>query len=74
VVSMLAMGPMGLAVVGSGPAEDCRFLWMIKTCSALPLREVKSVPCCRIMACKRTLQSMSEMLCWPNFSTPASHL
>jgi hypothetical protein len=32
--------------------------------------EVKpSVPCCRFTACKRTLHSMSEMLCQLNFLT-----
>jgi hypothetical protein len=37
--------------------------------------EVKpSVPCRRFTACKITLQSMSEMLCRPNFPTPVSHL
>jgi hypothetical protein len=32
--------------------------------------EVKSlVPCLIFTACKRTLQSMSEILCWQNFRT-----
>jgi hypothetical protein len=30
VVSVLAMGPTGPTVAGSGPAEDGRFLWVIK--------------------------------------------
>jgi hypothetical protein len=30
VVSVLAMGPMGLAAVGSGLAKDGGFLWVIK--------------------------------------------
>jgi hypothetical protein len=36
--------------------------------------EVKpSVPCRRFTACKRTLHSMSEMLCLPNFLRSVSH-
>jgi hypothetical protein len=30
VVSVLATGPTGLSVAGSGPAEDGGFLWVIK--------------------------------------------
>jgi hypothetical protein len=30
VVSVLATGRMGLAAVGSGPAKDGGFLWVIK--------------------------------------------
>jgi hypothetical protein len=30
VVSVLGMEPMGLAAVGSGPAEDHGFLWVTK--------------------------------------------
>jgi hypothetical protein len=33
VVSVLATGPMGLDAVGSGPAKDGGFLWVIKICS-----------------------------------------
>jgi hypothetical protein len=33
VVSVFAMGPMGLAAVGSGLAEDGGFLWVIKVSS-----------------------------------------
>jgi hypothetical protein len=52
VVSVFAMGPMG-----SGPAEDGGFLWVIKTRSAHFLGgEVKpSVPCRRFTAISRTL-------------------
>jgi hypothetical protein len=32
VVSMPAMGLMGLAAAGSEPAEDGGFLWVIKIC------------------------------------------
>jgi hypothetical protein len=36
--------------------------------------EVKpSVPCHGFMACKRTVQSVSEMLCQPNFPNMVSH-
>jgi hypothetical protein len=36
--------------------------------------EVKPlVPCRRFTACRRTLQGMSEVLCWPDFPTPVSH-
>jgi hypothetical protein len=31
VISVLAMGPRGLAAAGSDPAKDSRFLWVIKT-------------------------------------------
>jgi hypothetical protein len=34
VVSVLATGPMGHAVAGSGQAEDVGFLWVIKIRSA----------------------------------------
>jgi hypothetical protein len=37
VVSMLATGPMGPSVAGSGSAKDGGFLWMIKIHSTLPL-------------------------------------
>jgi hypothetical protein len=71
VVSVLATGPMGLVAAGSGPTEDRGFLWVIK----IPSTEVKpSVPCRRFTACKRTLHSMSEMLCPPNFLTCFSPL
>jgi hypothetical protein len=38
VVSVLAMGPMGPAAAGSGPAEDGGFFWVIKTRSTHFLR------------------------------------
>jgi hypothetical protein len=60
-VSLRATGP---TVVGSGPAEDGRS----GGGGVKP-----SGPCHRFMACKRTLQSMSVMLCRPNFPTPVSH-
>jgi hypothetical protein len=65
VVSVLATGPTGYSVAGSSPTEDSGFLWVIKIRSTHFLRrEVKlSVPC------KRTLHSMSELLCRPNFLT-----
>jgi hypothetical protein len=48
------------------------FVWYYLACTSIG-REVKPLVPCRIfMACKRTLQSMSEMLCWPNFLTPVS--
>jgi hypothetical protein len=56
VVSALATVPMGLSVAGSGPAEDGG--------------EVNpSDPCRTFTACKRTLHSMSEVLCRPDFLT-----
>jgi hypothetical protein len=61
VVSVLANGPTGYSVAGSNPTEGGGFLWVIK----IPSKP--SVPCRRFTACKRTLQSMNEMLCWPNF-------
>jgi hypothetical protein len=48
------------------------FLWVIKIPSAHFLRRGSkklSVPCRRFTACKRTLHSMNEMLCRPNFLT-----
>jgi hypothetical protein len=71
VVSVLATGPMRYSVASSSPTEDGGFLWVIKIPSTHFLGgEVKpSVPCCRFMACKRTLHSMCEMLCLPNFLT-----
>jgi hypothetical protein len=75
VVSVLAAGPRGLAAVGSGLAEDGGFLWVIKATGRTSFgEEVKpSVPCRKFTACKRTLQSMSEIFCRPNFPTSASH-
>jgi hypothetical protein len=74
VVGVLATGPK---VAGSGPAGDDGSLWVIKSVARTTFGgEVKpSVPCRRFTACKRTLQSMSKMLCRPNFLTcfsPAS--
>jgi predicted RNA binding protein YcfA (HicA-like mRNA interferase family) len=68
VVSVLARGP---TVAGSGQAEDRGFVWAIKSLARTSFGgEVKpSVPCRRFTACKRTLHSMSEMLCRPNFLT-----
>jgi hypothetical protein len=56
VVSVLATGPTGHSVAGSNPTS---FGGEVKP----------SVPCRRFTACKRTLHSMSEMLCRPNFLT-----
>jgi hypothetical protein len=64
VVSMLSTGPTGHSVAGSNPTEGTSFGGEVKP----------SVPCCRFTACKRTLQSMSEMLYWPNFLCSVSHL
>jgi hypothetical protein len=64
VVSVLARGP---TAAGSVPAEDGGFLWAIKIRSTHFLRTGS-----RCTACKRTLQSMSEMLCLSNFPTPVS--
>jgi hypothetical protein len=36
--SVLAMGPTGLSVAGSGPAEDGEFLWIARISSAHFLR------------------------------------
>jgi hypothetical protein len=58
VVSAHATGPMGLAAATSGPAEDGGFLWAIK------IRSAHFLP-----ACKRSVESMGEMLCPPNFPT-----
>jgi hypothetical protein len=61
VVSVLDTGPTGYSVTGSSPTEDGG-------------GEVKPlVPCHRFTEGKRTLQSMSEMLCLPNFPLPVSH-
>jgi hypothetical protein len=76
VVSVLATEPTGYSVAGSIPTEDGGFLRAIKIARTSFGGEVKpSVPCRRFTACKRTLHSMSEMLCRPNFLTcfsPAS--
>jgi hypothetical protein len=60
---MLGMRPK---VAGSDPAKDNGFLWVIKICSMCLLqRGVKSsIPCHRFTTCKKTLQSIIEMLCW----------
>jgi hypothetical protein len=64
VVTVLATGPTGLSVAGSGPAEDSGFLWVIKLRTRTSFRgEVTpSVPCRIFTTCKRNLQSMIEML------------
>jgi hypothetical protein len=64
VVSVLATGPRGCSVAGSNPTEGGWFSFG---------GEVKpSAPWRRFTACKRTLHSMSEMLCRPNFLTSFS--
>jgi hypothetical protein len=67
VVRVLATGP---TVAGSGQAEDRGFVWAIKSVAQTSFGgELKpSVPCRRFTACKRTLHSMSEMLCRKTFS------
>jgi hypothetical protein len=66
VVSVLSMI---FAAVGSGLAEDGGFLWVIKSvaCTSFEGEVMPSVSCHRFTAYERTLQSMSEMLCQPNF-------
>jgi hypothetical protein len=71
------MGPMGLTAAGSGLAEDGAFLWVIKksvACTSFGGEVKPLVPCSRFMARKRTLHSMSEKFCRPNFPNPVSHL
>jgi hypothetical protein len=70
VVRVLATGP-----TGSNPTEGGGFLWVIKSLARTSFGgEVKpSVPCRRFTACKRTPQSMSEMLCRQNFLRSVSH-
>jgi hypothetical protein len=76
VVSMFTMGPMGLAAAGFSPAKVSGFLWVIKIVVHTFFRgEVKPLfPCRRFTAWERTQQSMSEVLCQPNFPTPVSHV
>jgi hypothetical protein len=64
VVSVLATGPTGYCVAGSSRTEAGGFLWVIK------IPSTPSVPCRRFTACKRTLHSMSEMLCRQTFPPP----
>jgi hypothetical protein len=52
VVSVLATGPTGLCVVGSGPAEGDRFLRVIKSivCTSFRVEVKSSAPCRRFTA------------------------
>jgi hypothetical protein len=59
VVSVLATEPMGHSVVGSNLTEDGGFLW---ACTSFGGEVKPLAPCRRFTACKRTLQSISEML------------
>jgi hypothetical protein len=62
VVSVLATGPMGPSVAGSGPAEDGGFLRAMKIPSAHFLRRGS-----------KAVGPMSYMLCRQNFPNTVAH-
>jgi hypothetical protein len=67
---------LAFCVAGSSPTEDGGFLRVIKIPSAHFLRtgsKAVGPMSYRFTACKRTLHSMSEMLCRANFLSTVSH-